>query len=93
MKNVCIILLLLQHKTLTLLIAIELFGQENFDCKNKKLRSNDEFKKLSFKAVNVSYDNCMTNEAIKEALKNENKLNALKSELEGKILGAIHDAD
>ncbi len=81
------------NKILTPLMVIELFGEEHFDNKNKKLQSNDEFKKSLFEAIKVSFDNSMTNEAIKEALKNEHKLNALKSELEGKILDAIRDDD
>lgn len=79
------------NKNLTPLMVIELFGEEHFDYKNKKLQSNDEFKKLLFEAIKVSFDNSVTNEAIKEASKDENKRDALKLEFEGKILGSIRD--
>lgn len=82
------------NERLTPLIVIELFGQEHFDLdwKNKKLQRNDEFKKHLFEAVEIGFDNSLTNETLKSALKNVDKLNELKSELEGKILGCIRDA-
>lgn len=79
------------NKNLSPLMVIELFGEEHFDYKNKKLQSNDEFKKLLFEAIKVSFDNSITNEAIKEASKDENKWDTLKLEFEGKILGSIRD--
>ncbi|MCH5204832.1 MAG: DUF2726 domain-containing protein [Oscillospiraceae bacterium] len=79
--------------TLAPLMAIELFGQEHFDPKNINLRINDEFKKFLFDAVEIGFDNSLTNKAIDEASENKDKLCALKSKLEGKILGAIRDYD
>lgn len=78
-----------KNDTLIPLMAIELFGKEHFESKNIKRQSNDEFKKLLFEAVGVGFDNSLTNEALKEALNNSDKMDALKSELEGKILGII----
>ncbi len=78
-----------KNNTLIPLMAIELFGKEHFDRKNIKRQSNDEFKKLLFEAVGVGFDNSLTNEALNEALNNSDKMDALKSELEGKILGII----
>lgn len=82
-------------KTLTPIMVIELFGQEHFDLdwKHKELQRNDEFKKHLFEAVGIGFDNSLKNDTLKEALKNNDKLNELKSELEGKILGHIREYD
>lgn len=82
-----------QNDKLSPLMVIELFGQEHFDFDwtNKNLQRNDEFKKHLFEAVGIGFDNSLKNDTLKEALKNECKLNELRSELEGKILGCLRD--
>lgn len=81
------------NEKLTPLMVIELFGQEHFDLdwQHKKLQRNDEFKKHLFEAVGIGFDNSLQNDTLKEALKNDDKLNELKSEFEGKILGHIRE--
>lgn len=81
------------NKKFTPLMAIELFGKEHFalDGKSKKLQCNDKLKKCLFEAVGIGFDNSFTNEMLETASKNSDKLDELKYELEGKILGHIRD--
>jgi len=77
------------------LMVIELFGQEHFDSgwSNRRRQENDEFKRNLFEATSICFDNSLKNETLKDALKDNNKLISLKSELQGKILGAIRNDD
>lgn len=84
-----------KNERLAPLMVIELFGQEHFDFdwRNRQLQRNDEFKKHLFEATEIGFDNSLKNETLKTALKDNDKLNDLKAELQGKILGFIRNDD
>ncbi|MDE5995280.1 MAG: hypothetical protein K2G60_07185 [Oscillospiraceae bacterium] len=76
-----------EEERLVPLMVIELFGQEHFDVngRNRQLQRNDEFKKYLFEATEIGFDNSLKNETLKNALKDNDKLDDLKAELQGKF--------